>query len=160
MATTRPGITRRRVLVGLLLAPPALSACSLGTAAPAEPDPLQALADAARRDAATATAAITAAPDLAGRVQPLVDARSAHAAALDTEIARLDPDRGGAPTTTPAAPVAPPAAGAPVTLDDLRKALTTSGEAAAAAAMDMRADRVGLVASIAACCSTYAEVLV
>jgi hypothetical protein len=146
---TSPGITRRQVLAGLLLLPPALAGCSAARA-PQGPDPLIALADAARTDAALATAAITASPNLADRVQPLVDARTAHAAALDAEVARLDPTR---PSTTPA-----PAQGS-ASLAQVRAAVLASGEAAATAALDLPAERVGLVASVAACCNAYAEVL-
>ena len=126
--------SRRRVLAGLLLLPPAVAGCALGRAAgPTEPDPLIALADAARNDAALAAAAVAATPDLADRVRPLADARTAHAAALDAEVARADPDRAAVrPTTTPPPP---------------------------ASAVTLPVDRVGLVASVAACCAAYAEVL-
>jgi hypothetical protein len=141
------------VLAGLLLLPPALAGCSTAPV-PQGPDPLIALADAARTDAALATAAITASPNLADRVQPLVEARTAHAAALDAEVARLDPAR---PSTTPATTPAPAQGSA--TLAQVRAAVLASGEAAATAALDLPAERVGLVASVAACCNAYAEVL-
>jgi hypothetical protein len=150
---TSPGISRRQVLAGLLLLPPALAGCSTARV-PQGPDPLIALADAARTDAALATAAITASPNLADRVQPLVEARTAHAAALDAEVARLDPAR---PSTTPATTPAPAQGSA--TLAQVRAAVLASGEAAATAALDLPAERVGLVASVAACCNAYAEVL-
>ncbi|HZG89778.1 MAG TPA: hypothetical protein VEZ42_06140 [Pseudonocardia sp.] len=150
-ATARAGVPRRRVLAGALLAVPALAGCSLG--GPDRPDPLIALADAAHADAALAAAALTAAPELADRVRPLVDARTEHAAALEAEIARLDPDR--APPPAPAAPPIP----AGEALTRVREAVQASGAAAAAAAIDLPAERVGLVASVAACCATYATVL-
>jgi hypothetical protein len=157
-ATPRPAITRRRLLVGLLLVPGALggaSACSPGGAsAPDEPDPLIALADAARADAALATAAIVADPELTDRVRPLVDARTAHAAALDAEVARLDPAAAsGAPT------VVAESAGPPPTLRQVREAVRASATAAGDVALELPVERVGLVASVAACCGTYAEVL-
>jgi hypothetical protein len=150
-----PGISRRRLLAGLLLVPPAVAGCSLGPSAPTAPDPLLALAAAARSDAALAAAAIAADPGLTDRVQPLVDARTQHAAALDAEVARLDPDR--APTTPATQPAAP--TGARPGLTEVREAVLASGNAAAEAALALPAERVGLVASVAACCSAYGAVL-
>jgi len=149
-------LSRRAVLAGLLLAPPALAGCSIG-AAPQQtaPDPLIALADAARADAALAAAVAAATPGLAERVLPLRDARAQHASALDAEVARLNPQRASATPTAP--PPAVPAAAA--TLVALRGAVTASGTAASAAALTMPATRIGLVASVAACCTTYAAVL-
>jgi hypothetical protein len=152
MRDMHAGPTRRQVLAALLLAPAAiagLGACSLGT----EPrvDPLVALADQARADAALAAAAVAAQPDLAARLEPLRVARTEHAAALDAEIARQDPD------APPPGPV--PTPGPPVTLATLREALQASGRSAGEVALDVPAERVGLVASVAACCAAYAAVL-
>jgi hypothetical protein len=156
---SRLGIRRRRLFVGLLLVPPALAGCSIGArtaaTAPTAPDPLIALADAARADAALADAVIAADPTLAVRVQPLVDARTQHAAALDTEVARLDPER--APPTSAARPPAPTSS--QPGLAQVRDAVLASGRAAADAALGLPAEQVGLVASIAACCHAYATVL-
>ena len=112
------------------------------------------LADAARADAALAAAAITADPALAERVQPLVDARTAHAAALDAEVARLRPGR-----PTPAPTVGAAGADGPVPLARVPAAARASADAAATVALDLPVDRVGLVASVAACCAGYATVL-
>lgn len=146
--------SRRRVLTGLVLAPVALAALP-GCSAMADdgPDPLVALADAARADAALAAAVVAAEPGLAERVDPLRDARTAHAAALDAEVARL----AGAPTPAPAA--AGPPGSAAAELPALRAAVTASAAAAAAAALDLPVERAGLVASVSACCATYAAVL-
>jgi hypothetical protein len=150
----RSGLTRRRVLAGALLAVPAVAGCSLG-GGEEPPDPLIALADAARSDATLAAAVAAAAPDLADRVRPLADARLAHAAALDAEVARLDPERTVIPTPAPV-----PATGlAKEGLAKVRSAAQAAGTAAAAAALGLPVERVGLVASVAACCSTYAAVL-
>ncbi|GAA1318440.1 hypothetical protein [Pseudonocardia xinjiangensis] len=149
-----PGISRRRVLAGLLLLPPALAGCSIGAGAGDGPDPLIALAEAARSDAALAAAAVAASPALADRVRPLADARTAHAVALEAEVARADPDRAPVqPTTPPARPAST------VTLAQVRAATVASGQAAAGAVLTLPVDRVGLVASVAACCAAYAEVL-
>jgi hypothetical protein len=149
------GISRRSLLAGLLLVPPAVAGCSIGgSTGPTGPDPLIALADTARADAALAAAAVAADPGLADRVQPLVDARTQHAAALDAEVVRLDPDH------TPAASAthSPTPSGRP-DLAQVREAVAASGRAASEAALGLPAERVGLVASVAACCSAYAAVL-
>lgn len=154
----RSGLTRRRVLAGALLAVPAVAGCSLG-GADDPPDPLIALADAARSDAALAAAVADAAagsaPEVAERVRPLADARLAHAAALDAEVARLDPERTVVPTPPPAPAAGPTEDG----LARVRSAAQAAGTAAANAALDLPVERVGLVASVAACCSAYAAVL-
>jgi hypothetical protein len=150
-------VSRRRLIAGLLLVPPALAGCSLGSSTTdAAPDPLIELADAARADAALAAAAVAADPELAERVTPLRTARTEHATALDAEVARLDPAR--ATATATAAPALPAPAGT-VTLNALRDAVKASGQAAATAALTLPAARVGLVASVAACCATYGAVL-
>lgn len=156
-------LSRRRMLAGLLLAPPLLAGCSGKAAAPAPPDPLIALAAAARSDAALAAAVIAAATtsgraSLTERVEPLRAARAEHAAALDAEVVRATPSR----TPPPPAPTPPSAGevvGQPATLAQLRDAVQASAKAAASAAMEVPVARVGLVASVAACCTTYAAVL-
>jgi hypothetical protein len=80
-----------------------------------------------------------------------VDARTEHAAALDAEIARLDPGR-----TTPVP--APPPSGRPGRRE-VQRAVLASGRAAGEVALGLPPERVGLVASVSACCGTYAEVL-
>ncbi|WP_141278119.1 hypothetical protein [Pseudonocardia hydrocarbonoxydans] len=154
-----PGaLSRRRVLTGLALAPVVLVALP-GCSAMADdgPDPLVALADAARADAALAAAVVAAEPGLAERVDPLRDARTAHAAALDAEVARQagDPAPASAPAPAPAGPPVPADAGLPA----LRSAVEASAAAAAGAALDLPVERAGLVASVSACCATYAAVL-
>jgi len=142
---TTPGLTRRRVLALAALAP-VVAACTAAGTDDGGPDPLPALADAARADAALAAAALTADPTLTGRLEPLRAARAEHAAALDVAL--------GAP---PAPAAAAPAAGGD--LAAVRVAVQASAAAAAAAVPDLPGERVGLVASIAACCATYAELL-
>ena len=149
-----PLISRRGLLTGILLGVPAtLAACSLGPSAPEPPDPLIALADAARADAALAAAAIAADPELTDSLQPLVDARTQHAAALDAEITRQDPNH--VPPTSPAPRPAERNPG----LAEVREAVLASGRAAAEAVLALPAERAGLVASVAACCNAYGAVL-
>jgi len=147
-----PRLTRRALLAVVLLGPPLAACAPARTTQGQAPDPLVALADAARADAALAAAVIAATPALAGRVAPLRDARTEHAAALDAEVAR-QAGRSATPAPRPAA-----AAGA-ATLDALRRSVAASGESARQAALGVDARRVGLVASVAACCTTYAALL-
>jgi len=123
------------------------------------PDPLVALADAARADAALAAAAVAADPALAARIDPLREARTEHAAALDAEVVRMG-GPSAAPTAAPptAAPVTTTAAPA-VTLAEVREAVAASHVGAAELVENLPAERVGLVASVAACCAAYAGVL-
>jgi hypothetical protein len=179
---TGPTLDRRRVLRLALALPAAaalVSGCSGVTARRKEPDPLVALADAARADAALAAAAVAADPGLSPRIEPLRAARAEHAAALDAEVVRV----GGAPgaaAPTSVGPAAPPtgAAQAPatagtspsasasasvtarvVTLAQVRDAVAASQRGAADLVPGLPAERVGLVASVAACCAAYAAVL-
>jgi hypothetical protein len=179
---TGPAMDRRRVL-RLALALPAAAAlvggCSGATARRKEPDPLVALADAARADAALAAAAVAADPGLSARIEPLRAARAEHAAALDAEVVRVGGVPGGAaptsvgPTAAPAAPptgsaqasaaagTSPSASVTPrvVTLAQVRDAVAASQRGAADLVPGLPAERVGLVASVAACCAAYAAVL-
>ena len=173
-AGLRPTLDRRRVLQLMLALPAAatvVAGCSGATTDRDDrPDPLVALADAARADAALAAAVIAADPTVAARIDPLRAARTEHAAALDAEIVRV----GGAPSTAPpsaapavgtAGPTAPAsatgtAAPAPAaTVARVREAVAASQRGAAELVPDLPAERVGLVASVAACCATYAAVL-
>jgi hypothetical protein len=146
-------LTRRALLAVALLGPPLAACAPAGSTQAQAPDPLAALADAARADAALAAAVIAATPDLAVRVAPLRDARAEHATALDAEVARS-----AGRSATPAPP-RPTAASGAATLDALRRSVAAAGEAARQAAMGAETGRVGLVASVAACCTTYAGLL-
>ena len=178
---TGPTLDRRRVL-RLAVALPAAAAfvggCSGATARRKEPDPLVALADAARADVALAAAAVAADPGLSARIEPLRAARAEHAAALDAEVVRVGGVPGAAaptsvgPTAAPAAPsgsapasaaagTSPSASVTPrvVTLAQVRDAVAASQRGAADLVPGLPAERVGLVASVAACCAAYAAVL-
>jgi hypothetical protein len=132
----------------------ALAACGPGGTGSDGPDPLIELAARARADAALAAAVAAATPALGGRLDPVRAARTEHATALDAEVVRLDPARA---SSAPAAPPAPPASSP--TLAQVGEALRQSATAAKALVATLPAQRVGLVASVAACCATYAEVL-
>ena len=155
-------VDRRRILQLALVLPVAagLGGCGAATDRRTDrPDPLVALADAARADAALAAAAVAADPALAARIDPLREARTEHAAALDAEVVRMG-GPSAVPTAAPptAAPVTTTAAPA-VTLAKVREAVAASHVGAAELVENLPAERVGLVASVAACCAAYAEVL-
>ena len=155
-------VDRRRILALALVLPVAagLGGCGAATDRRTDrPDPLIALADAARADAALAAAAAAADPALAARIDPLREARTEHAAALDAEVVRMG-GPSAAPTAAPptAAPVTTTAAPA-VTLAEVREAVAASHVGAAELVENLPAERVGLVASVAACCAAYAGVL-
>jgi hypothetical protein len=178
---TGPTLDRRRVLRLALALPAAaafVSGCSGATARRKEPDPLVALADAARADVALAAGAVAADPGLSARIEPLRAARAEHAAALDAEVVRVGGVPGAAaptsvgPTAAPAAPsgsapasaaagTSPSASVTPrvVTLAQVRDAVAASQRGAADLVPGLPAERVGLVASVAACCAAYAAVL-
>ena len=153
-------VGRRRILQLALVLPAAavLGGCRVQDSSDDRPDPLIGLADAARADAALAAAAVAADPALAARIDPLREARTEHAAALDAEVARL----GGTPAAAaPSASAgATPTATPPVTLARVREAVARSHVGAAELVEGLPAERVGLVASVAACCATYAGLLV
>ena len=149
------GPTRRQVLAAIVLAPAGAERGGCALLGDGAPDPLVALAGQARADAALADAVVAADGQLTARVDPVRAARTAHAAALEAAIARR---AGGAPAVaTGRADTAAPNGAA--TLAALREALAASGAAATTVALRLPADRVGLVASVAACCAAYAEVL-
>jgi hypothetical protein len=143
-----------------------LGGCSLlGQSAAGAPDPLPGLADAARADAALAASVIAADASLRGRVEPLRAARTAHAAALDRMLGRPPGTAVPAPAvstarpTTTAAPATGSARPAKAGVTQLHDALVASAAAAADAALGLPGEKVGLVASVAACCSAYAATL-
>jgi len=123
-----------------------------------EPDPLLAQAASARRDAATARALTALDPGLAGALGVIADERTAHADALDSEVARMagittDPTTSGTSTTTA------PAGGAPPTVEQLRESLVRSQRTSADLARTLTGYRAGLLASISAACGVQTEVL-
>ncbi|MDD7938978.1 hypothetical protein PHK61_11190 [Actinomycetospora lutea] len=121
------------------------------------PDELEAPLAAARSDAAAATAAVAAFPDLGDRLTPLADTRRAHADALAAEIRRARPDR--APAVDTAAPPAGPPASAAAAVSALRGSLGAARDRAGTLAMTTAPYRCGLLTSVAASCAGQATVL-
>lgn len=157
-------------IVAVPTAAAALGGCSLLSRSTADaPDPIPGLADAARADAALAASIITADPGQRARLEPLRAARTTHAAALDRLLGRAPSAAVPAAVTAPATATPRPTAGsAPATggaraskasLAQLHDALTASAAAATDAALVLPAEKVGTVASVAACCAAYAALL-
>ncbi|WP_344024678.1 hypothetical protein [Pseudonocardia kongjuensis] len=146
-----PVLDRRRVLASVaavVALPPVLAACSPGTDRRADAsEALLAMADAARRDAALAAAAVTSDPALAGRLEPLRAARLEHAAALD--------QAGGRPPGSAPVPATPPSADVAAVRDSVDGSARTAGEVV----IEASALQAGLVAEVAACCAAYVVAL-
>ncbi|CAM2901017.1 hypothetical protein RHDE110596_06130 [Prescottella defluvii] len=120
---------------------------------PAEVDALTTQAELARRDAANATTAIATYPDRAGALGVVATERTAHADALDAEIARAA-GAATAETTTPS-----PQVPAPPTLEQLRVDLADAQREAARLARNQSGYRAGLLGSISAACAAQQAVL-
>lgn len=118
---------------------------------PAEIDALTTQAERARRDAANATAAIAVVPGLATALGVVAAERSAHADALDAEIARAATVTTSTTTSTP--PTMPP------TLEQLRADLADSQKEAGRLARTQSGYRAGLLGSISAACAAQQAVL-
>lgn len=133
---------------------PLVAGCSSSGDAdtPAEVDALTEQARAARRDAANATATIAGRPDLAAALGVIAAERTAHADALDEEIARA------ASTPTSSTTATTPAA-APVPIDQLRADLAGSQRDAGKLARTQSGYRAGLLGSISASCAAQQVVL-
>ncbi|HEY8371451.1 MAG TPA: hypothetical protein VIL00_01790 [Pseudonocardiaceae bacterium] len=158
--------SRRRLLratvsiAAATAAAPVVTACS-NPEPPPGPDPLEALVERARADAALARAVAEAHPTLAPQaVAAVVADRTAHAETLAQEVYRARPDLSTPPSassTPTAAPTVPPNATA--ALAALQEALTTAQDQAAALVPTLPTYRAGLVGSVAASCSALREVL-
>lgn len=160
MPNAVPTLSRRHVLVGtaaLALFGGAISACSSPPTRDPALDLLTGQLGRARSDSTLAAAAAVAAPPkLAVALTSVASIRDAHAQALSDEILRI----GGAgatatatssttPATTTAASPAPPP-----TIGDVIAALQQSADSAGQVAVGQSGYRAGLLASIAAACTT------
>ncbi|WP_241665836.1 hypothetical protein [Prescottella subtropica] len=156
-----PVLSRRaalRAAGGAVLGASALvgaTGCSDSTSpdTPAEVDALTAQAERARRDATNASAAIANAPDRAAALGVIAAERTAHADALDIEIARA----GGAPSSATATTTA--TVPAPPTVEQMRADLAESQKEAAGLARTQSGYRAGLLGSISAACAAQQVVL-
>lgn len=149
-------LPNRRTALGLgagaLVSGGLLSACTSGDSTP---DPLIALADSAKRDAAEAEAAAKAHPELAAAARAVAKARREQEAALRKEI-----NRAAASTETkqPGQPEAEPPAGGPqAASQSITKALRSAEQSAAALIETLPNYRAGLVGSVAAGCAALRE---
>ncbi|WIY01796.1 ferritin-like domain-containing protein [Amycolatopsis mongoliensis] len=140
--TGRPtDLTRRAALRAGALAALAVPLAACGPGYDESPDPLQPLLAAAEADAAAARALAKGEDaDAAGQ---LADARAAHAAALKSEVDRLNRPK-PSPSPTPPAPAA---------LGDLKERLATARKQAEDLVGGLPRYRAGLVAAVAAGCA-------
>ncbi|MEQ0561054.1 ferritin-like domain-containing protein [Amycolatopsis sp. NEAU-NG30] len=142
--TGRPTeLTRRGALRAGALAALAVPLAACGPGYDESPDPLQPLLAAAEADAAAARA-------LAGNAAAgeLADARAAHAAALKSEVDRLNRPK---PSPSPA----PPAPGA---LGELKDRLAAARKQAADLVPALPRYRAGLAAAVAAGCAALQRI--
>ncbi|SEF32570.1 protein of unknown function [Amycolatopsis pretoriensis] len=139
--TGRPtDLTRRAALRAGALAALAVPLAACGPGYDESPDPLQPLLAAAEADAAAARA--LAKGENADAAGQLADARAAHAAALKSEVDRLN-----RPRTSSSAPPAPAALG------EMKERLATARKQAEDLVGGLPRYRAGLVAAVAAGCA-------
>jgi hypothetical protein len=145
-----------RAGVSLAVAGPVLAGCTSTPEAPPPPDPLAALAERARADAAAADSIATSVPSLAGPAGEVAKARSEHAVVLRREVDRERPPASSAPPS--ASPgVTPPSAPAAAKAQ-LLEALKAAEQQAADLVASVPRYRAGLVGSVAASCASLREV--
>ncbi|MBO4210471.1 hypothetical protein GSF22_31435 [Micromonospora echinofusca] len=134
----------------------ALAGCDLLDGRPAPdptPDPLAPLLTGALDLADRYAAAAAAAPELAGRLDPIAEAHRAHAAEL-ARVTGTTPS--GRPGGSPTGPVTGTAA---QLLADLRAAEQQGRDEAVRACTEAPAERAALLGSIAAARATHLEAL-
>lgn len=135
----------------------AVTGCGITDDGEQEPDPLLSQAVRARTDASTATALVALAPDLAEPLTTISAERTAHADALEAEIARA----AGATTsyTPPSSTTTTAAAGEGPTVELLRERLSQSQRSAADVGRTLQGFRAGMLASVSAACAVETAVL-
>ncbi|TDD49222.1 hypothetical protein [Saccharopolyspora elongata] len=150
----------RRSALRLFAAVPVAAALTAAcSSAPEEPDPLVALAAAAKSDAQLAKAIAQAHPGLADAAGEVASVRSEHAAALQREVDRVNPrDPEDPPSVPDPAPQQAPSSASTAT-KALRDALTGAQDRAAQLVPGVEPYRAGLLGSVAASCASLREVL-
>ncbi|CAM3664087.1 hypothetical protein KIPE111705_19510 [Kibdelosporangium persicum] len=148
-------VSRRAVLAVMTgLAVPLVPACTSEPDQPPPPDPLAALAEQARKDAAAATALAQSSPDLAAVAGEVAKARTEHAVALQAEVDRERP-----PTVTTSASPTSGAQTAPATKATMIEALKAAEKQAGELVPSVPRYRAGLLGSVAAGCASLREVI-
>ncbi|MEU5840399.1 hypothetical protein [Rhodococcus sp. NPDC047139] len=161
MSLDRPAVSRRTLLRWSSVAVgglgiTTLTACGTSDDDVAEPDPLTGQVARGRTDAAIATALVARAPELSGVLGTIASERTAHADALEAEIARM---QGATTSFTPTSTTATTPTGELPTVEQLRERLVRSQREAADLAQILSGYRAGLLASISACCAVQTAVL-
>ncbi|MDF0531612.1 hypothetical protein P0W64_12225 [Tsukamurella sp. 8F] len=146
-------VTRRAAIAMAGVSLGALTACSFTPDRSGDPatKTLTNLADAARADAAAATALIATAPSLATTLRLIAEQRTEHARAITDELSRFLEQ----PAPSPSAAPAP----ATRTQAKLVSQLKASARAAGDAAVSSSGFRASLLGAVAAAVTTHAEVL-
>jgi hypothetical protein len=158
-----PAVNRRHVLAGgglLAMLAVVTSACGSG---PPPVDDLESQRQSALRDSELATAAAaTASPSIAPALAEVAAERAEHAHALAAEITRVTGDAEPAATETSEAAeptgTSEPARPAP-RVSDVIDALRNAADSAGTLATQVSGYRAGLLASIAAACTTAGAVM-
>ncbi|GAA0519467.1 hypothetical protein GCM10011581_09380 [Saccharopolyspora subtropica] len=156
---SRARLVGRRSVLRLFAAAPAVAALTAACSSTPEPDPLVALATAAKSDAQLARAIAQAHPRLAAAAREVAAARTAHAEALQREIDRVNPRDPQDPPSVPepGPQTAPHSANAAA--NALLEALRVAQENAAQLVPGLSDYRAGLVGSVSASCACLREVL-
>jgi hypothetical protein len=145
-----------RAGVVLAVAGPVLAGCTRTPEAPPPPDPLAALAERARADAAAADSIATSVPALAGPAGEVAKARGEHAVVLQREVDRERPPASSTPPSTSSAPTPPAQPGAAT--KQLLDALKAAEQQAADLVASVPRYRAGMLGSVAASCASLREV--
>ncbi|WP_374112258.1 hypothetical protein [Rhodococcus sp. CH91] len=161
MSLERPAVSRRTLLRWSSIAVGGLglattTACGVSDDDADRPDPLESQITRARTDAAIATTLIARDPGLAGALGTIASERTAHADALEAEVARM---QGATTSFTPSSTTTVTPTGDAAGLEQLRERLTRSQREAADLARTLSGYRAGLLASISASCAVQTEVL-
>ncbi|WP_243793085.1 hypothetical protein [Saccharopolyspora gloriosae] len=147
----------RREVLRLFAALPVVAVASSACAGGEDvPDPLTALATAARSDAALAQGVARTHRALGAEAGAVAEIRTEHARLLQQEIDRLDPP--DEPRRHPAPAVQVPAS-ANEAKAALKRALAAAEQSAAKICPTLPGYRCGLTGSVSASCASLAEVL-
>ncbi|MGP4018191.1 hypothetical protein [Saccharopolyspora sp. 5N708] len=154
-----PVLGRRSVLRLFAAAPVAAALTTACGSAPDEPDPLVALATAAKSDVQLAKAVAQAHAGLADAANEVASARTAHAEAMQREVDRVNPPDPDDPPSVPDVAPQPAPTAADAAAKVLRDALAMAQQKAAQLVPGLPTYRAGLVGSISASCASLREVL-
>ncbi|GAA4619267.1 hypothetical protein [Saccharopolyspora hordei] len=150
----------RRSVLRMIAASPVVAALTTAcSSAPDEPDPLLALAKAAKSDAQLARAVAETHAGLAAVAEEVAAVRGEHARALQREIDRVNPRDPEDPPSVPEPPQRRAPGSASEATTALTDALTAARDRAAELVPTLPTHRAGLVGSVSASCASLLEVV-